>query len=55
MDFKQLLVYGGNVALNAMQDAAAPTINSLMIKSTIAITTWTIATVGINYGLSYLN
>ena len=45
----------GNVALNAMQDAAAPTINSLMIKSTIAITAWTIATVGINYGLSYLN
>ena len=45
----------GNVALNAMQDAAAPTINSLMIKSTIAITAWTIATVGINYGFSYLN
>ena len=44
----------GNVALNAVQDAIAPTIRSLMIKGTIAITGWTVATVGINYGLSYL-
>ncbi len=44
----------GNVALNAIQDAIEPTIRSLMIKSAIAITGWTVATVGINYGLSYL-
>ena len=42
----------GNVALNAVQDAIALTIRSIMIKSTI--TGWTVATFGINYGLSYL-
>ena len=44
----------GNVALNAVQDAIAPTIRSLMIKGTFAIAGWTIATIGINYGLSCL-
>ena len=44
----------GNVALNAVQEAIAPTIRSFMIKGTIAITGWTAATVGINYVLSYL-
>ena len=44
----------GNVALNAVQDAISPTIRILMIKGTIAITGWTVATVAINYGLSYL-
>ena len=44
----------GNVAFNAVQDAIAPTIRSLMIKGTITIAGLTVATVGINYGLSYL-
>lgn len=43
-----------NVVLNAVRDAIAPTIRNLMIKGTIAITGWTVVTVGINYGLSYL-
>uniref|UniRef100_UPI00259022DB RHS repeat-associated core domain-containing protein n=1 Tax=Thomasclavelia cocleata TaxID=69824 RepID=UPI00259022DB len=44
----------GNVALNAVQDAIGPTFRNLMIKSTIAITAWTVVTIGINYGLLYL-
>lgn len=44
----------GNAALNAVKEAIAPTIRSLMIKGTIAITGWAVATVGINYVLSYL-
>ena len=35
----------GNVYLNAVQDAITPTIRSLMIKGTIAITGWAVATV----------
>ena len=44
----------GNVAFNAVQDAIAPTIRSLMIKGTITIAGLTVTTAGINYGLSYL-
>lgn len=43
----------GNVYLNAVQDAITPTIRSLMIKGTIAITGLAVATVEINYELSY--
>lgn len=44
----------GNVALDAVQDALAPTIRSLMINGAITIARVTIGTVAVNYGLSYL-
>lgn len=42
----------GNVALNAVQDALAPTITKLMIKGVLTIAGWTVISAGITYGLS---
>lgn len=44
----------GNVALNAVQDAIAPTIRRLMINGAITIAGVTIGTAAVNYGLSYV-
>lgn len=46
-------LWGGNVALNAVQDAIAPTITKLMIKGAITIAGWTVVSAGITCGLSY--
>ncbi len=43
----------GNVALNAVQDAVAPTIRSLMITGLRTIAVETIAIALVNYVLSY--
>ena len=43
----------GNVALNAVQDAIAPTIRNLMIKGALTIAGVTIGTAAINCGLYY--
>lgn len=44
----------GNVALNAVQDAIAPTIRRLMINGAITIAGVTIGTAAVNYGLNYV-
>lgn len=44
----------GNVALNAVQDAIAPTITRLMIYGAITMVGVTIGTLAVNYGLSYV-
>ncbi len=44
----------GNIALNAVQDAIAPTITRLMINGAITMVGVTIGTLAVNYGLSYV-
>ena len=44
----------GNVALNAVQEAIAPTITKLMLKGSLTIAGWTVVSAGITYGLSYV-
>ena len=51
--FQAITRLWGNVALNAVQDAIAPTITKLMIKGAFTIAGWTVASAGITYGLSY--
>lgn len=43
----------GNVALNVVQDAIAPTIRHLMIKGALTIAGVTIGTAAVNCGLYY--